>query len=158
MKRTIESALRFVNLATTGMVAGSLGFGRSPLVPGWQGELPPGKLFDARVKEIGYLDSIGPIAVISSIALTIGSSRTTASGRVLDLLSTVGSAGVIAMTTLGTVRINRKLDQDQPVDYASEESYSLAQSWNRTHLARRVLGLGSFLCAAAASAYQKANP
>lgn len=147
----MESVLRFVNLTATGLLAGSLGFGRSPLVPGWQGELPPTKMFESAGREIPYLDSIGPIAVASSLALTVGSRSRPILGKSLDLLATAAAAGVIVMTTLGTVRINRKLDGVHPLDYENESSYSLARTWGRAHVTRRVLGIGSFLCAAAAS-------
>ena len=36
MNQTLESLLRFVNLTTSGLLAGSLGFGEQALVPGWQ--------------------------------------------------------------------------------------------------------------------------
>src|SRR4051812_34216764 len=98
MNRSLESALRFVNLTTAGLLAGSLGFGEAALVPGWQHELPREwklKPFDA-LKTMNYFNAIGPVALASAVTLAVGSRGRGVMRRVLDAASAVGLAGVLA--------------------------------------------------------------
>lgn len=152
MKNSIESILRFVNLASAGLVAGSLSFGGSPLVPGWEGEVPFGS---PQLKEphrhARYIDSIGPVAIVSSVLLAVGTKRRSSIGRVLDAVSAVGLAGVLATTTLGTVPIRKRINEEAPRDYATDSSEDLTRSWSRVHSTRTALGVSAFLCAAASS-------
>src|SRR5216684_7467189 len=65
MNRTLESLLRFVNLTTSGLLAGSLGFGEQALVPGWQHELPQhadqrSRAIAALTDATNYFNAIGP--------------------------------------------------------------------------------------------------
>jgi len=158
MKNSIESVLRFVNLASSGLVAGSLSFGSSPLVPGWEYEkLPSPRRFEEPVRHARYIDSIGPIAIASSVLLAVATRKRSVAGRILDAASAFGLAGVIATTTLGTVRIGRKLNEERPRDYAEESSETLTRSWKRVHSARTALGVSAFLCAAASSVLTPSN-
>ena len=62
MNRTIEGVLRFVNLTTSGLLAGSLGFGEAALVPGWHHELPREKAAPIdTLKRTYYFNAIGRI-------------------------------------------------------------------------------------------------
>lgn len=153
MNRTIESALRFINLTSAGLLAGSLGFGEAALVPGWKDELP---LQDARpldpLKTANYFNAIGPVALGTAVTLAIGASRHgSATRRVLDAASALGLAGVLAATIMVTVPINKELEAQPPTDYPSDRSQSLVKNWSRAHAVRTTLGIGAFVCAVAAS-------
>jgi len=153
VNRTIESALRFINLTSAGLLAGSLGFGEAALVPGWKDELP---LQDARpldpLKTANYFNAIGPVALGTAVTLAIGASRHgSATRRVLDAASALGLAGVLAATIMVTVPINKELEAQPPTDYPSDRSQSLVKNWSRAHAVRTTLGIGAFVCAVAAS-------
>ena len=150
MNRSVESAVRFVNLATSGLLAGSLGFGDSALVPGWENER---RAADSRHGQqfSGYFNSIGPLALASSMTLAIGARNQTATRRTLDVVSTLGLAGVLAATIFVTVPISKRLDTTAPVDYAHEDSNSLQKNWGRAQSIRTALGVGALLCAVMAN-------
>ena len=153
MNRSLESALRFVNLTTSGLLAGSLGFGDAALVPGWQHELPRDvklRPFDA-IKIANYFNAIGPVALASAVTLAVAARGRGAMRRLLDAAAAVGLAGVLAATVMVTVPINRKLDEQAPSDYAREEAQSMSRNWRRTHAVRTTLGVGAFLCAVASN-------
>lgn len=148
MNRNVESALRFVNVTTAGLLAGSLGFGGSALVPGWKDELPE----KMRVRDAtDYFDAIGPVALGTAVAVAIAARGDGALRRVLDAAAVVGLAGVLASTLMVTVPISRELEAQPASDYPSEKSTSLVKNWGRANIVRRTLGIGAFLCAAAAS-------
>jgi hypothetical protein len=151
MNRTIESALRFVNLTTSGLLAGSLGFGGAALVPGWKEELPQ----KMRPIDSGYFDAIGPVALGTAVTLAIGTRGDSAMKRILDAATVIGLAGVLASTIMVTVPINRELEGQPATDYPSEKSQSLVKNWSRAHAVRTTLGIGAFICAAAASVSRK---
>src|SRR5688500_15150060 len=68
VNRTIESVLRFVNLTSAGLLAGSLGFGDAALVPGWKEELPRDDSRPADpIKTAPYMDAIGPLALGTAV-------------------------------------------------------------------------------------------
>jgi hypothetical protein len=148
MNRTIESALRFVNLTTSGLLAGSLGFGDAALVPGWHEELPREKR--RRLNATRYFDAIGPLALGTAVTLAIGS-RGNSVRRILDAASVVGLAGVLAATIMVTVPINKELDAQPASDYPSDRSQSLVKNWGRAHAVRTTLGIGAFVCAVAST-------
>ena len=150
MNRTIEGALRFVNLTTAGLLAGSLGFGDSALVPGWQEELPREKGGRRRFDATKYFDAIGPVALGTAVTLAIGT-RGTPVRRVLDAATVIGLAGVLASTIMVTVPINKELEAQPASDYPSARSQSLVKNWSRAHVVRRTLGIGAFVCAVASS-------
>lgn len=157
MNRTIESALRFVNLTTAGLLAGSLGFGEAALVPGWTDELPArdGRTPDA-AKITRWVDAIGPVALGSAVTLAIAAPRgDTPARRILDAASAIGLAGVLAATIMVTVPINKELDTQPATDYPSDRSQSLVKNWGRAHAVRTTLGIGAFVCAVAASNLQR---
>ena len=149
MNRTIESALRFINLTTAGLLAGSLGFGQAALVPGWQNELPQE---DAHpVKTSSYFDAIGPVALGTAVTLAIAARGAGPARRILDAASAVGLAGVLAATVMVTVPINKELEANPATDYPSDRSQSLVKNWSRAHAVRTTLGISAFVCAVAAS-------
>ena len=155
MNRSIESALRFVNLTATGLLAGSLGFGEAALVPGWQKELPreaPSPI-DSRI--LGYFNAIGPVALGTAITLAIAGRDRGAGRRILDASSAVGLAGVLATTIMVTVPINRQIEEHPAVDYASDQSQSLVKNWGRAHAIRTSLGVGAFICAVVSAVSKK---
>lgn len=149
MNPHIESLIRFVNLATSGLLAGSLGFGESALTPGWENEraLPP-ETKPRPTEADKYFNAIGPIALATSMTLVVGAGKQGTSRRILDVLSAVGLAGVVATTLWGTVPINQELALQAPLDYPSQTNQSLARNWSRVHAVRTVLGISAFLCAA----------
>ena len=149
VNRTIESVLRFVNLTTAGLLAGSLGFGEAALVPGWKDELPREKGLDP-LKISSYFNAIGPLALGTAVTLAIGS-RGVPARRMLDSASAVALAGVLAATVMVTVPINQELETQPPADYADDRSQSLVKNWSRAHAVRTTLGIGAFVCAVAAS-------
>ena len=148
MNRTIESALRFVNLTAAGLLAGSLGFGKAALVPGWTDELP--RHDGEPTKVAGYFNAIGPVALGTAVTLAIGA-RGVPVRRILDAASAAGLAGVLAATIMVTVPINKELEAQPATDYASEHSRNLVKNWSRAHAVRTTLGIGAFICAVAAS-------
>jgi hypothetical protein len=153
VNRTIESALRFINLTTAGLLAGSLGFGDAALVPGWKEELPSasGRTHDP-LKTASYFNAIGPVALGTAVTLAIAAPRAGSSTRrILDSASAVGLAGVLAATIMVTVPINKELEAQAPADYPSEHSQSLVRNWSLAHAVRTTLGIGAFVCAVAAS-------
>lgn len=153
MNRTIESALRFINLTAAGLLAGSLGFGNSALVPGWKAELPShdGRTLDP-LKTASYFNAIGPVALGTAVTLAIAAPRNgRGTRRVLDSVSALGLAGVLAATIMVTVPINKELEAQPASDYPSEKSQSLVKNWSRAHAVRTTLGIGAFVCAVAAS-------
>ena len=150
MNRSVESAVRFVNLATSGLLAGSLGFGDSALVPGWESERR--RADGGHGPQVsGYFNSIGPLALASSMTLAIGARHQTATRRTLDVVSTLGLAGVLAATIFVTVPISKRLDTTAPIDYPSQDSQSLQKNWGRAQSIRTALGVGAFLCAVMAN-------
>jgi len=151
MNRSLESALRFVNLTASGLLAGSLGFGEAALVPGWQNELPREDLDRAFEALAPYYNAIGPVALGTAVTLAVGSSRESAIRRLLDAASALGLAGVLAATVMVTVPINKELEAQAPTDYADDHSSSLARNWSRAHAVRTSLGIGAFLCAVASN-------
>lgn len=158
MKSGIESALRLVNVTSSGLLAGSLGFTGSVLMPGAEDERSQQTSFVARRQErewTGYFNAIGPLALATSAVLALGSRDRSRTGQILDAISAVGLAGVLATTQLVTVPINKRLDSERPADYPSEESWSRTQNFHRAHAVRRVLGIGAFVCAAASSALRR---
>jgi len=153
VNRTIESALRFINLTTAGLLAGSLGFGDAALVPGWKEELPSThtRPLDP-LKTASYFNAIGPVALGTAVTLAIAAPRSAgATRRLLDSASALGLAGVLAATIMVTVPINKELEAQPPTDYPSDRSQSLAKNWSRAHAVRTTLGIGAFVCAVAAS-------
>lgn len=153
MNRTIESALRFVNLTSAGLLAGSLGFGDAALVPGWKDELPrddSGKLLDP-LKTAAWFDAIGPVALGTAVTLAIAAPRGVPARRLLDSASAVALAGVLAATIMVTVPINKELEAQPATDYPSDRSQSLVKNWGRAHAVRTSLGIAGFVCAVAAS-------
>ncbi len=153
MNRTIESAIRFINLTAAGLLAGSLGFGEAALVPGWKEELPAhdGHPLDP-VKHASYFNAIGPVALGTAVTLAIAGSRNgSIARRLLDSASAVGLAGVLAATIMVTVPINKELEAQPASDYPSENRQTMVKNWSRAHAVRTTLGIGAFVCAVAAS-------
>ncbi|HET7435056.1 MAG TPA: DUF1772 domain-containing protein [Thermoanaerobaculia bacterium] len=152
MNRSIESALRFVNLTASGLLAGSLGFGDAALVPGWKEELPRDKMrpLDA-LKTANYFNAIGPLALGTAVTLAVAAPGVTPARRVLDAAAAVGLAGVLAATIMVTVPINQELETQAAADYPSDRSQSLVRNWGRAHAVRTTLGVGAFVCAVAAN-------
>jgi len=153
VNRTIESAIRFINLTSAGLLAGSLGFGDAALVPGWKEELPAkgGRPLDP-LKTASYFNAIGPVALGTAVTLAIASPRTDgAARRILDSTSAIALAGVLAATIMVTVPINKELEAQPATDYPSDRSQSLVKNWGRAHAIRTTLGVGAFVCAVAAS-------
>lgn len=153
MNRKIESVLRFVNLTTSGLLAGSLGFGDVALVPGWQHELPRENTRPRRLAEsTAYFDAIGPVALGTAVTLAFAGKGSHPVRRILDAASAVGLAGVLAATVMVTVPLNKELEEQQPpADYASDQYESLNRNWSRAHAVRTTLGIGAFVCAVAAN-------
>jgi len=152
VNRTIESVLRFVNLTTAGLLAGSLGFGEAALVPGWKDERPrdDSTRFDP-LKTASYFNAIGPVALGTAVTLAIASRGGVPARRALDSASAVALAGVLAATIMVTVPINKELEAQAPADYPRARSQSLTKNWARAHAVRTTLGIGAFVCAVAAS-------
>jgi len=157
MNRSIESVLRFVNLTSAGLLAGSLGFGDSALTPGADTGRPsdyPGE--DDPESFAPYFKAIGPIALVSAMALAVGARNRGRGSKLLDAVSAIGQAGVLATTTFLTVPLNKKFETLAPVDYPRSVSHQqLARTWNRAHAMRTGLGIAAFLCAVASTALRK---
>lgn len=156
MNRSIESVLRFVNLTTSGLLAGSLGFGESALTPGWEQERSR-HTSGAVVKDpfAQYFNAIGPVALVTALALVVGTGGRSRGAKLLDAVAVLGQAGVLASTTLLTVPLNKKLELAAPVDYPSADSQSLTRTWARAHAVRTALGITAFVCAVASTATRK---
>ena len=160
MNHHLESILRFVNLTTSGLLAGSLGFGEQALVPGWQHELPQhadhrSRAIAALTNATNYFNAIGPVALGTAVTLAVGSRGVKPMKRMLDAAAAVSLAGVLAATIMVTVPINKELEGQAPTDYASDRSHSLAKNWSRAHAVRTTLGVGAFLCAVASNLAKK---
>lgn len=149
MNRSLETVLRFVNLTASGLLAGSLGFGESALTPGWQEERP--REDEQEDVATGYFNAIGPVALATSMTLAMAARSDSVARRTLDVVSTLGLAGVLAATTLVTVPINRRLQLEAPADYPRAEAQGLTKNWNRAHSIRTALGVTAFVCAVAAN-------
>jgi hypothetical protein len=146
VNRTLESLLRFVNLTTSGLLAGSLGFGEAALVPGWQHELPEeDRHFNDTL--LAYFNAIGPVALGTAVTLAVGSRGVRPLRRILDAATAIGLAGVLTTTVLVTVPINKELETQPATDYPSDRSLSLTRNWSRAHAVRTTLGIGAFVCA-----------
>jgi uncharacterized membrane protein len=150
VNRTIESALRFVNLTASGLLAGSLGFGEAVLMPGWADELPREHSRAAAALR-GYFNAIGPVALGTAVTLAVATRDSRPARRALDAATAIGLAGVLAATIMATVPINRELEASAPVDYPHDRAQSLVKSWGRAHAVRTTLGIGAFVCAVAAN-------
>jgi uncharacterized membrane protein len=153
MNRNLESVLRFVNLTTAGLLAGSLGFGEAALVPGWKEELPRDRhrfTLDA-LREIDYFDAIGPLALGTAVTLAVASRGVNPMRRVLDAATALALAGVVGATVMLTVPINKELEAQAAADYPSDRSHSLTKNWSRAHAVRTSLGVGAFFCAVAST-------
>ncbi|HXG57501.1 MAG TPA: DUF1772 domain-containing protein [Thermoanaerobaculia bacterium] len=150
MKPSIESALRFINLTTSGLLAGSLGFGEAALVPGWENELPR-RTDERRHRPPNYFNAIGPVALGTAVTLAVGSRGVAPARRILDAATALGLAGVLAATIMVTVPLNKELEQQPAADYPSDRSQSLARNWSRAHALRTTLGIGAFVCAVASN-------
>lgn len=158
MNRSIETVLRFVNLTASGLLAGSLGFGDSPLTPGAEAERQadyPGEDAD-RDRLSPYFNAIGPIALVSAMALAVGAGNRGRGNKMLDAVAAVGQAGVLATTTFLTVPLNKKFETLAPVDYPRSISHAqLNRTFNRAHAMRTGLGIAAFVCAVASTALRK---
>ena len=154
MNHSVETVLRIVNLTSSGLLAGSLGFGNAALIPGWEDEL---SVREARIRRASdlqrakFFNAIGPTALATSVTLAIGSRNSSRGRRVFDVLSALSLAGVLGATFLGTVPIGRKLNRGTPVDYPSHKVETLGKTWARAHTVRTALGVSAFVCAAAAN-------
>ncbi len=151
MNRSIESIVRFVNLTSAGLLAGSLGFGDVALVPGWEDERPRSPEPQEEPRPSRLFNAIGPIALASAVTLAMAGGRRPRAKKTLDIASTIGLAGVLGATILVTVPLNRRISESAPLDYPSSDSTSLARNWSRAHAFRTALGIGAFVCAAAAN-------
>jgi len=151
VNRNIESVLRFVNLTSSGLLAGSLGFGEAALVPGWQNELARESSRADALKTAAYFNAIGPVALGTAVTLAVASRGVGTARRMLDAAAAVGLAGVLAATVMVTVPINKELDQQPATDYPSDRSMSLVKNWSRAHAVRTTLGVGAFICAVASN-------
>jgi anthrone oxygenase-like protein len=154
MNRSVETVLRIVNLTSSGLLAGSLGFGNAPLIPGWEEELSAREARMRRASDLQhakFFNAIGPTALATSLTLAIGSRNSSRGRRVLDLLSALSLAGVLGATFLGTVPIGRKFNRGTPIDYPSQHFETLGKTWTRAHTVRTALGVSAFICAAAAN-------
>ena len=152
MNRSIESILRFVNLTTSGLLAGSLGFGEAALMPGWEYELSTRD--ERRASELtmkSYFNAIGPVALGTAVTLAVGGRGVRPMRRALDTATAIGLAGVLAATIMVTVPINKALEAEPASDYPSDRSQSLARNWSRAHAVRTTLGIGAFVCAVASN-------
>ena len=138
-----------MNLTTSGLLAGSLGFGEAALVPGWKDERPreAGENFEIA----SFFNAIGPVALGTAVTLAIASPRGVPVRRVLDSASAVALAGVLAATIMVTVPLNKELEAQPASDYPSENRQSMVKNWSRAHAVRTTLGIGAFVCAVAAS-------
>jgi hypothetical protein len=154
MNTSLESAVRLINLTSSGLLAGSLGFGDAVLIPGWERERPRSKTNDDG-EPSAYFNAIGPIALASSLALAIGSRSRSAAARTFDALSAASLAGVLGTTMLVTVPINKKLDHEQPIDYPNDAAWSMNRNWSRAHSIRTALGIGAFVFAAASNVMRR---
>lgn len=150
MNRAVESILRFVHLTSSGLLAGSLGFGGSALFPGWEAELPEENRSEA-ARRMKAFNAIGPAALASSVALSVAGRRKDGFRRILDLGSAASLAGAMGATLLGTVPINRKISLEHPRDYASDDYLSQTRNWSRAHALRTTLGVTAFVMAVGAS-------
>jgi hypothetical protein len=151
MNSSLESILRFVNLTTSGLLAGSLGFGEVALVPGWKNELTRDHQSRLdKLKSANYFEAIGPVALGTAVTLAVAS-REGALQRVLDAASAIGLAGVLATTVMVTVPLNKELEDQPAADYASDKSLSMTKNWSRAHAVRTTLGVGAFICAVASN-------
>ena len=149
MNRQLESALRFVNLTASGLLAGSLGFGEAALMPGWQEEVPRHRMnMIEALRHLNYYNAIGPLALGTAVTLAVGT-KDTAVRRILDAAAAVALAGVLAATVMVTVPINKELEEQPPTDYPSDRSLSMSRNWARAHAVRTTLGISAFLCAVA---------
>ncbi|HEX8154912.1 MAG TPA: DUF1772 domain-containing protein [Thermoanaerobaculia bacterium] len=156
MNRTIESLLRFVNLTSSGLLAGSLGFGDAALVPGWHNELPRENVRPIdRIRNTNYFNAIGPLALGTAVTLAVASRGVTPTRRLLDAASAVGLAGVLAATVLVTVPANQELEQQPAADYEDDRVHGLTKNWSRAHAVRTTLGIGAFVCAVASNLSDK---
>jgi uncharacterized membrane protein len=151
VNRTLESAIRFINLTASGLLAGSLGFGDAALVPGWHEELPREGVRPIDKLKTSYFNAIGPVALGTAVTLAIAARGTGPTKRILDSASAVGLAGVLAATIMVTVPINKELEAQPASDYPSDRSQSMVRNWSRAHAVRTTLGIGAFLCAIAAT-------
>ena len=154
MTRSVESLLRFVNLTTSGLLAGSLGFGEAALMPGWEYELPVPKERRRRRTDLAikkYFNAIGPVALGTAVTLAVASRGVRPLKRTLDTATALGLAGVLASTIMLTVPINKEIEAQPPSDYPSERSKSLSRNWSRAHAVRTTLGIGAFVCAVASN-------
>lgn len=151
MNRNFESILRFVNLSTSGLLAGSLGFSDVALVPGWKNELPRHKQSNLdKLKTANYFEAIAPVALGTAVTLAVGSNNGQ-TRRVLDAFSAIALAGVLATTVMVTVPINKEFEEQPASDYANDKSLSMTKNWSRAHAVRTTLGIGAFLCAVASN-------
>lgn len=153
MNSSIESALRLVNLTTSGLLAGSLGFSDAVLVPG--AAMERSRDADPLPTAVKYMNAVGPMALATSMALAVGSRDRSAARRALDAASAISLAGVVGTTMLITVPIGKRLDQSRPVDYPDESSHSMVKNWSRAHSVRTFLGITAFVFAAAASVLRR---
>jgi hypothetical protein len=154
MNSTIESALRLVHVTTAGLLAGSLGFSDDVLLPGAEGERLRAETLRPANKASKYLSPVGPIALVTSMALAVGS-RDRASTRVLDAASALALAGVVGATMLVTVPIGKEIGENRPLDYPDEENYSRSRNWSRAQSIRTGLGIAAFVCAAASGVIRR---
>ena len=155
MNASLEALLRFVNLTTSGLLAGSLGFGQAALVPGWHNELPSDDRADA--VKVPYFNAIGPVALGTAVTLAVGTSGHHPVKRALDTATAVGLVGVLTATLWGTVPINKEIEAQPAADYPRDRSHSLTRSWSRAHAVRTTLGIGAFVCAVASNLAPRAH-
>src|SRR3989442_14458795 len=102
MNRSIESILRFVNVTTSGLLAGFLGFCEAALMPGGGYELPSRS--DRRAADLAikrYFNAIGPVALGTAGALPPGSPG----GRPKESLFRTGTARALRRGVRGRAQL-----------------------------------------------------
>jgi hypothetical protein len=142
VNRTIESALRFVNLTTAGLLAGSLGFGEAALVPGWSRRAALERPAQTPPLDIaGYFNAIGPVALGTAVTLAIGAPQPQRPGAAHPRL------GISRRTGGRARRDDHGHGADQQgarsaarVGLPSEKSQSMVKNW--TPRARRAHDAG----------------
>jgi hypothetical protein len=146
MNRGVESVLRFVNVTTSGLLAGSLGF----RVGDRNSASPRGESTAAPDGADRYLHAIGPVALATSMTLAIGADRQPFK-RTLDVLSALSLAGLVAATILGTRGRNGTADDCAAADYVTDESGTGARNRSVARSVRTALGFSAFVLSVASN-------
>ena len=145
---TLEGVLRFINVFCAGIAAGTFVLVLFALIPTISSLSPAAGLqfhqgFDMRVDR--YNPAAVLITLLTALALLFVEGDMTTTSGVATLIGFVCTIGVIVVSLVFNIPINRRI-RGWSVDSVPAEFVDLRQRWNTFHAVRTALGVLALTC------------